>query len=188
MAVFIALLRGINVGTAKRVPMVELRTLLENLGYTGVTTLLNSGNAIFSAAESVRSAAKVAAKISQALQEKFGFPVPVIVIGSTQLRAIVDANPLDVPPSEHSKYLVAFAQSAATMKSVSQVAALAKPPEQLVVTGNVAYLYCANGILESHVANVLLAKATASITTRNWSTVLKLLAKAESAELPAGKK
>ena len=50
MPSFVALLRGVNVGKAKRVPMAELRTLLTGLGYTGVATLLNSGNAVFGAA------------------------------------------------------------------------------------------------------------------------------------------
>ena len=49
MPTFVALLRGVNVGKAKRVPVTELRALLSGLGYTGVTTLLNSGNAVFRA-------------------------------------------------------------------------------------------------------------------------------------------
>ena len=49
MPTFVALLRGVNVGKAKRVPMAELRALLSGLGYTGVATLLNSGNAVFHA-------------------------------------------------------------------------------------------------------------------------------------------
>ena len=52
MTTFIALLRGVNVGKAKRVPMAEFRTLLAGLGYTGVATLLNSGNAVFRATQS----------------------------------------------------------------------------------------------------------------------------------------
>ena len=51
MPTFVALLRGVNVGKAKRVPMAELRALLSGLGYTGVATLLNSGNAVFRARE-----------------------------------------------------------------------------------------------------------------------------------------
>ena len=49
MTTFVALLRGVNVGKAKRVPMAEFRKLLAALGYTGVATLLNSGNAVFRA-------------------------------------------------------------------------------------------------------------------------------------------
>ena len=49
MPTFVALLRGVNVGKSKRVPMGELRALLSGMGYTGVATLLNSGNAVFRA-------------------------------------------------------------------------------------------------------------------------------------------
>ena len=49
MPAFIALLRGVNVGGAKRVPMADWRALLAELGYTRVATLLNSGNAVFHA-------------------------------------------------------------------------------------------------------------------------------------------
>jgi uncharacterized protein (DUF1697 family) len=49
MPKFVALLRGINVGKAKRVPMADLRALLIGLGHTHVATLLNSGNAVFQA-------------------------------------------------------------------------------------------------------------------------------------------
>ena len=51
MQTFIALLRGINVGKAKRLPMADLRALLVKLDYTDVATLLNSGNSVFQAAQ-----------------------------------------------------------------------------------------------------------------------------------------
>jgi len=59
MPTFVALLRGVNVGKAKRVPMAEFRALLTELGYTNVATMLNSGNAVFRAANgtSVKHAA-----------------------------------------------------------------------------------------------------------------------------------
>lgn len=56
MPKFVALLRGVNVGGAKRVPMAQLRTLLSDLGYTQVATLLNSGNAVFGAPGAPRRA------------------------------------------------------------------------------------------------------------------------------------
>jgi uncharacterized protein (DUF1697 family) len=48
---YVALLRGINVGGNKRVSMTRLREMLQGLGYTGVTTLLQSGNAVFTCKE-----------------------------------------------------------------------------------------------------------------------------------------
>jgi uncharacterized protein (DUF1697 family) len=62
MPTYVALLRGVNVGKAKRVPMAELRQLLGGLGYTNVSTLLNSGNAVFRTAGA--SHAKLASDIA----------------------------------------------------------------------------------------------------------------------------
>src|ERR1700744_4210713 len=67
---YIALLRGINVGKAKRVPMADLRALMESLGYAGVRTLLNSGNAVFDA--KAGTAASHAKKLRAAILDTIG--------------------------------------------------------------------------------------------------------------------
>lgn len=61
----VALIRGINVGRAKRVAMADLRALVEDLGYGDVRTLLNSGNVVFTSAR--RPPAKAAARIEEGL-------------------------------------------------------------------------------------------------------------------------
>ncbi len=81
MVKFVALLRGINVGKAKRLPMVELRALLTKLGCTSVATLLNSGNAVFRAANG--APAEHAAKIAAAISTKLKVEVLVIVESAT---------------------------------------------------------------------------------------------------------
>lgn len=92
MTEYVALLRGINVGRAKRVPMADLRSLLESLGCSDVRTLLNSGNAIFQAPGSPTH--ELAAAIEAAIQERFGFPVAVLVHTAEELNIIITENPL----------------------------------------------------------------------------------------------
>ena len=176
MPTFVALLRGVNVGKAKRVPMAELRTLLSGLGYTGVTTLLNSGNAVFRAAKgtSARHAAAIAASIS----DQFKIEVPVIVKSAKELAAIVSENPIDAEAREHSRFLVAFVQDTKVLAGLVAIESLVAPPEQFALGKNAAYLLCAAGILESKAAKALLDQAGRSATTRNWATVLKLQARA----------
>ena len=94
MPAFVALLRGVNVGKAKRVPMAEFRGLLSGLGYTGVETLLNSGNAVFRA--SAGTPARHAASIAAALSSRLGVDVPVVVKSAKELAAIVAENPIAV--------------------------------------------------------------------------------------------
>ena len=69
---YVALLRGINVGTAKRVAMAELRALVEELGYSEVRTLLNSGNVVFSAAKAEPRKAALRIQAALVLRDKVG--------------------------------------------------------------------------------------------------------------------
>jgi uncharacterized protein (DUF1697 family) len=172
---FVVLLRGVNVGKAKRVPMAEFRTLLSERGYTDVVTLLNSGNAVFSAVTGTPPATH-AADIASALASKLRVEVPVIVKSAKELSAIVAGNPIDADGADYSRLLVAFAQDAKTLSGLKAIESLVVASEQFAVGKNAAYLLCANGILESAAGAALLGKAGKSATTRNWATTLKLLA------------
>lgn len=179
MPTFVALLRGVNVGQAKRVPMAELRALLVGLGYTHVATLLNSGNAVFRAAES--APAHHAAAIAATLATQLNVGVPVIVKSAAELAAIVAQNPIPVATADHARFLVAFVQEPDSLPSLAAIAPLVAPPEQFALGGQAAYLLCAGGILESRAGAALLGTAGRIATTRNWATVLKLQALASEA-------
>jgi uncharacterized protein (DUF1697 family) len=180
MPAFVALLRGVNVGKFKRVPMAELRALLSSLGYTGVATLLNSGNAVFRALRG--TPVKHAADIAAAISTELNVEVPVIVKSASELAAIVSDNPIKATTEEHSRFLVAFVQDAKALSSLAAIESLVVPPEQFAVGKNTAYLLCAGGILESKAGEALLGKVGKSATTRNWATVLKLTALASESD------
>jgi uncharacterized protein (DUF1697 family) len=169
---FAVLLRGVNVGKGKRVPMAEFRRLLEGLGYTGVRTLLNSGNAVFTSPG--RSAAAHAGKISTSLRDGLGVTTQVVVKSRDDFGAVARGNPIMPPEDHHSRLLVAFAQEPGALGELAAVAALVRPPERYAVSRDAAYLHCADGILASKAASALLGKAGQGVTTRNWATVLKL--------------
>ena len=170
MTTYIALLRGINVGKAKRIAMADLRALLEDLGYTDVVTLLNSGNVVFKAGKGVPK--KLAADISAAIATHLGIEVPVIVVSTKELALIVGENPF-ASADDPSRLLVAFVADAGMLSAMSAIEPHVVAPEQFHVGTHAAYLHCASGILESKAAEALLGKAA---TTRNWATVLKLQA------------
>lgn len=172
MPTFVALLRGINVGKAKRIPMADLRALLGELGYTGVVTLLNSGNAVFQADQG--TPAKHAAAISEAIASKLQIEVPVIVKSAPELSAIVAGNPWSGSVLDPARLLVAFVQDAQALPGLETIGCLTVPPEEFAVGRHAAYLHCVTGILESKAGEALLGKAGKTATTRNWATVLKL--------------
>ena len=180
MPTYVALLRGVNVGKAKRVPMAQLREVLARLGCTDVTTLLNSGNAVFRS--TARSAAGCAATIARALAERFEFDVPVVVKSAQDLDAIVTGNPLRFTAADHSRLLVAFVQGPDQLASLRKIESLVVPPERFAVGSHAAYLLCAAGLLESKAGAALIGKAGQAVTTRNWATLLKLHAVALPAD------
>lgn len=172
MPTFVALLRGVNVGKAKRVPMEALRQLLTGLGCSSVQTLLNSGNAVFKAPGA--SAAAHARAIAQAISDSLAFEVPVVVKSAQQWAAVVHENPYAQAVADHSRLLVAFTQEEPDLAALRGIAALVTPPEGFVVGAHAAYLHCAGGILESKAGAALLGKVGKAATTRNWATTLKL--------------
>jgi uncharacterized protein (DUF1697 family) len=171
---FVVLLRGVNVGKGNRVPMAEFRALLEDLGHRECRTLLNSGNAVFSAPGGLT--VQLAAGIAGALQDRLGVSTPVIVKTSSEFEAIVEHNPIVPAADEHARFLVAFTMDRARLQELAALARLLLAGERLVITDHAAYLHCSGGLLESKAGDALLGKLGRGVTTRNWSTTLKLLA------------
>ncbi len=174
MHTFIALLRGVNVGKANRVPMLELKRLLQDLGYKEVSTLLNSGNAVFRSKKGTSSSHALA--ISEALTEGLNVAVPVIVKSEKELAAILADCPFATQSIDHSQLLVAVTQHLKDLEPLAAVMPLVIKPETYAIGRNAAYLNCANGIRDSKAAAALLGKMGRTATTRNWATLLKLKA------------
>lgn len=171
---YIVLLRGVNVSKGNRVPMAGFKRLLEDLGCTQVTTVLNSGNAVVSWPG--RSGAALAHAVGASLQQHFGVVTPVLVRSAAAFAAVVERNPMPPSDEDHSRFLVVFAQDAAALQALAPLAALVVAPERFEVTDVAAYLSCPAGLLASKVGTALVGKAGAAVTTRNWATVMKLQA------------
>jgi len=172
MSRFVALLKGINVGKAKRVPMADLRELLAALGYRNVRTLLNSGNAVFDAA--AKGEADHAALIQRAVAEQLGVDAMVIVKSAKNIAATIAGNKLSTVVTDPSRLLVAFTRDAKSLAALGSLAAVQWGDEAIHVGKDAAYVWCANGILKSKMAVALLRDLGPSGTTRNWATVKKI--------------
>jgi uncharacterized protein (DUF1697 family) len=172
MPTYVSLLRGVNVGRAKRIAMADLRSIFVGLGYAEVTTLLNSGNVIFSGPKD--PAARHAARISDRILAELGLEVLVLVKTSKELALSVEDCPFALDNIAHSRFIVAFAQVKRDLEALTALMPLIDPEELFAVGQNAAYLYCPTGILESKAGKALLGKVGNGVTTRNWATVLKL--------------
>jgi len=172
MSRYVALFRGINVGKAKRIAMADLRALLGKLGYRDVQTLLNSGNAVFTG--DAESAAQHAERIRAAVAGKLGVDARVIVISARDLAGVVAGNALEKIATDPSRLLVAMTQDARALKKVASLAKDDFGAERIHVGKHAAYIWCANGILESKALGVLLKQLADTGTTRNWATLNKI--------------
>jgi uncharacterized protein (DUF1697 family) len=168
----IALLRGINVGRAKRVAMADLRALVHGLGYTDVRTLLNSGNLVFSAPGV--SSQEAAARIEEAMPAQLGVAARVTVVTAQELADAVAANPLTDVATDPSRLLVAFLNDPAHLSRLEPLLVHDWSPDALALGQRVAYLWCAGGILASRLLQAVGRALGDAVTTRNWATVLKL--------------
>ena len=117
---YVALFRGINVGKAKRIAMADLRALLGKLGCTDVQTLLNSGNAVFTAPPN--RPANLPLAFGKRYSQKTGVDALVIVKSAKDMAAIVAGNELEKVATDPSRLLVAITNDNKALKSVAALA------------------------------------------------------------------
>jgi uncharacterized protein (DUF1697 family) len=170
---YIALLRGINVGRARRVDMADLRALVAGLGYSDVRTLLNSGNLLFDAAGT--NSTEASARIEQALDARLHVPAQVLVLIAAELAAVAAENPLTGIASDPSRLMVTFHSGLVDSGRLERLLQQDWSPETLALGQHAAYLWCPAGFIKSRLARAAeRALADSLATTRNWATVLKL--------------
>jgi uncharacterized protein (DUF1697 family) len=170
-ATHVALIRGINVGKAKRISMAELRALVEGLGYRNVKTLLNSGNVVLTAKVKPEAAA---ARIEKALTAATGVSARVTVLTAAELAEAVADNPLTAVADDPARHLVAVLNSAADRSRMEPLLKQDWKPGRLAAGTRVAYLWCPDGILESPLVVAVGKALKDAVTSRNWATMLKL--------------
>lgn len=170
----VALLRGINVGRAKRVGMAELRALLQHLGYTEVRTHLNSGNAVFTCPAG--AAGTAASVIERGMASKLGVEAKVILRSHDELAAAVAADPLLDIATDPARHLVGFLAGEPSADGRRAVAELDVAPDQARLIGREVFLWCPSGVSDSPLIKVAWEKLLGvAVTSRNWNTVLKLV-------------
>ena len=174
----ILLLRGINVGKNNRIGMAPLREMLEGLGYTGVRTLLNSGNAVATARDS--SPATVAKAVQAAIRETFGFDIRVVVRSRAQVEDTIARNPLPEAVHDPKSFHVGFCDPAPPQDALDGLDQEPLAPQRIAIAGDAVYAWFAGGMQNSPLNKVLETRlAGVTVTMRNWNTVNKVLDLAE---------
>jgi len=168
----VALLRGINVGKARRIAMADVRSLVSTLGYREVRTLLNSGNVVFTVPRGVRG--DPAVRIHEALASRLGVSARVLVLSAAELGTVVAENPLGAVADNPSRLLVTILANPADRARLVPLGRQDWAPDALALGSRAAYLWCAGGILQSRLAEAAHRLLGDAATARNWATITKL--------------
>ncbi|CAA6801153.1 MAG: Unknown protein [uncultured Sulfurovum sp.] len=172
---YISLLRGINVGGHKKILMSDLKALYESLGLERVETFIQSGNVVFNTDKNTETLVE---EIQKAIFDKDGFEVLVQIRQIADFENIIKSCPytkLDLEVDKATKIMITFLDALPKEEDIVELMTYVKAPEQLVVLGKEAYLYCPNGYGKTKLNNNFLEnKLKVNATTRNWKSVMRI--------------
>jgi uncharacterized protein (DUF1697 family) len=175
---YLALLRGINVAGHNKVAMADLRQVAAHLGYTDVSTYIQSGNLLFAADED--DAAGLAAALERSITERLGIRPVVVVISAAGLARVIADNPFPAAGDPRLVHAVFrnddFGETAlAAVAAAMEAARASGSRDEAVVVGRTLFLHTPDGFGRSKLAAQLVASSQASGTARNWATVTRLM-------------
>ncbi|MCA9706760.1 MAG: DUF1697 domain-containing protein [Myxococcales bacterium] len=166
----VALLRGINVGGKNKLPMKTLAPLMSELGADDVATYIQSGNVVFSASAAV--ARRLPAALTEAIAERLGLQVPVLVRSADQWRAVIEGNPFEAEVTDPKTLHVGLLAKAPTPAQVAALDPDRSPPDAFAVQGATIYLHLPRGVAQTKLTNAYLDRTLGTTSTiRNWRTV-----------------
>ncbi len=172
---YIAILRGINVGGQKKILMADLKNLCENLGFTAVSTYIQSGNIAFSSAE---NEANILQKtLEKGIFDKYGFQVPSIILTKQAVTETLENNPFltenDILIDKlHVTFLEELPAENFVENFIEKIKNLDFGADRFIIIGKNVYIYCPESYGNSKLTNSFFeTKLKVKATTRNWKTV-----------------
>lgn len=179
MHLWVSLLRGINVGGHRKVPMAELRELYESEGCTSVTSYIQSGNVLFRSAETDADA--LSATMSAAIEDRFGFDVSVIHLLASDLLDIAANSPYADIGADEKQLGVAFLGAEPSDEVFAALDPDHSPPDTFARGKRAIYLHLPGGFAKTKLSHTYLEKQLGiAATVRNWRTVRTLVERSQS--------
>jgi len=180
MTRYVAMLRGVNVGSRK-VAMADLRAVFATLGHKDVSTYIQSGNVVFTAPAAGRG--NVARLIEERIAADLGLVVSVILRTSDELAQVIDTNPFLRRGLDLRSLHVTFLAASPDAALVHQLDIPPSPPDEFHLFDREVYLHCPNGYGRTMLNNAFWERRlSVPATTRNWNTVTTLLQLTRSQE------
>lgn len=170
---WIALLRGINVGGKNKLPMKELVGLFETLGCKDVRTYIQSGNVIFGGPAAL--AKKIPGLAAVGIRKRWGYDCPVVTRTAAELIAAVKRNPF-VKHADPAHLHIAFLAGKPSAAKIATLDPDRSPPDRFEVLGREIHLHAPNGVAKTKLTNRYFDSKLSTVSTvRNWNTVHKLI-------------
>ena len=170
-ATHIALLRGINVGKAKRIAMADLKAVVESLGGTSVKTLLNSGNVVFTTKRAISGA-----KLRAAILAATGVDSKTTVLTAAGFRAVMRENLLLDVAHDPTRLVAYIPADASVLPKLASLLESSWAPEILAIGSHAAYGWSPDGLLVGKLFEHINRKIRDEVTARNWATMIKIAA------------
>jgi uncharacterized protein (DUF1697 family) len=182
MTTYISILRGINVSGHRIIKMEALRQLFAELGFSAIQTYIQSGNVVFQYRKTIQK--KLEILISNAISDKFGFDVPVIVRELNELKQIVKSNPFISDKTKDTSFMhVTFLSDEPGKEKIVKLGEGDYKGDEFRYNNKTIYLYCPGTYGDSKLTNSYLEnKLKVNATTRNWKTTNELLIIAEKTD------
>ena len=181
MTTFIGMIRGVNVGGHKKLPMAALKALCDSLKLTSAKTHLNSGNVVFQSTRKDRP--QLRRDLEDAIRKKIGIDVKVILRTPDEIRCAMTANPF--PKRDPSRLLIMFLEGEPSDGAMEALREAHAGPEKMHFAGQELVIDYVNGVGRSKLTNAVIERKLAVAgTARNWNTVSRLLELAENLNSP----
>ncbi len=174
MVTRIAFLRGVNVGGHRKMPMSDLRDLAAQLGFTSVSTYIQSGNLLFCSSEEEESTAR---RLEEAIVARWGYDVPVVVRSMQVLGEIATTNPfVDAAAREPNRVHLALARQGIAADAEAKLRSVALVNEYVERRGDAIWIHFGSGQARSKLTPAFFERSCASpVTLRNVKTIHEVL-------------
>lgn len=170
---FVALLRGVNVGGANRLPMAALKEMFAAAGAQQVETLIQSGNVVFQSHDN--NGITIAVAVQAEIERAFHFRTAIVVRDADRWRAVVAGNPFLTSGEDPDALHIACLSTIPGASALARLDRNRSPPDEFVVAGAEIYLKLPNGTARTKLTNAWFDATLAVVSTmRNWRTAQRL--------------
>lgn len=173
MTTYIALFRGINIGGRHKLPMKELRAILEKLGLQKVETYIQSGNVIFEYGDDDLEA--LAKRISDNIDRTHGFSPRVFILSLKQLQKVIDANPFPEAEAQPRFLHVLLLNAIPETPDLQTLREISTDSERFELKEDAFYLHAPEGVGRSRLASRAERLLGVPATGRNWRSLTKIM-------------